>query len=124
MLTATHQTRKLVCPPGETILRQGDPVDGFYMIDAGSVEIVGIPERGAEVTLARLEPGGHFGEVELLHDVPAIASVRAAGDRPVEIAVLEKEAFLAHLGDSAASRKTFEEIVAGRMAENASMRSG
>ena len=124
MLMATHRTRKQVVQPGESILKQGEAVADFYMIDAGAVEIYGRRENGEEILLARLEPGQHFGEVELLHDIAAIAGVRAVGDAPVELAMLGKEEFLAFLGESAASRKTFAEIVASRMAENAAIQTG
>ncbi|HNB51188.1 MAG TPA: cyclic nucleotide-binding domain-containing protein, partial [Anaerolineales bacterium] len=113
MLAATHQLETQTFQPGEIILREGEAVGYFYMIDAGDVEIVG----GAHATrLAHLGPGQHFGEVELLKEVPAIASVRAAG--AVEIARLKKADFLAFLGSSALSQKSFAEIVETRMAEN------
>ena len=124
MLMATHKSRTHLFQPGETILARGAPVDHFYMIDAGEVEIIGQNGRSGEVTLARLAPGQHFGEVELLNDVHAIAAVRAAGDRPVELAMLEKADFLEFLGESATARRSFEEIAAERMAENAAWISG
>ena len=118
MLAATHQTAKRVLQPGETILNPGDAVGYFYMIDAGSVEIVGRRENGDEKVLARLGAGDHFGEVELLKEIPSIAAVRVAGDRPVELVMLGRDEFLAHLGESDYFRKTFAEIAEGRMAEN------
>jgi ABC-type lipoprotein export system ATPase subunit len=118
MLAATHQTAKRVLQPGETILNPGDAVGYFYMIDAGAVEIVGRGRNGDERVLARLEPGGHFGEVELIKEIPSIAAVRVAGDRPVELVMLGRDEFLAHLDGSDYSRKTFVEIAEGRMAEN------
>jgi putative ABC transport system ATP-binding protein len=115
MLAATHQLETATYQPGESILRQGEAVGHFYMIDAGEVEIVGGKEA---VRLARWGPGQHFGEVELLRDMPSLASVRPVGDQPVELAMLKKADFLGFLGNSAISQKSFEEIVASRLAEN------
>jgi CRP-like cAMP-binding protein len=68
--------------------------------------------------LARLGPGQHFGEVELLMGGPSIASVRPAENQTVELTLLNKADFMAFLGKSALSQKSFDEIVATRMAEN------
>jgi putative ABC transport system ATP-binding protein len=118
MLKASHETTRRVCQPGETILRQGGPVEHFYMLDSGEVEVVA-QRAGGEVRLARLEPGQHFGEVELLQGIPAIASVRACGDKPAELAILGRAEFMDFLGKSALSQKSFDEIAAARLAENA-----
>jgi ABC-type lipoprotein export system ATPase subunit len=119
MLKASHETTRRVCQPGETILRQGGPVEHFYMLDSGEVEVVAQRAAGGEVRLARLEPGQHFGEVELLQGIPAIASVRACGDKPAELAILGRAEFMDFLGKSALSQKSFDEIAAARLAENA-----
>ena len=56
MLTATHQAEVQTVAPHETILRRGEPVEYFYMIASGSVEIK--PGTGRpESILASLGPG-------------------------------------------------------------------
>ncbi|NUM43702.1 MAG: cyclic nucleotide-binding domain-containing protein [Anaerolineales bacterium] len=115
MLAATHQAEKRTVRPGEHILREGEAVGYFYMIEAGEVDIVGGQKQ---VSLARLGPGQHFGEVELLMGGPSIASVRPAENQTVELTLLNKADFMAFLGKSALSQKSFDEIVATRMAEN------
>ena len=115
MLAATHQAEKRTIQPRESILREGDEVGYFYMIEAGEVEIVGGQHQ---VRLAQLGPGQHFGEVELLRGVPSIASVRPAENQMVELTLLKKADFMAFLGTSALSQKSFTEIVETRMAEN------
>ena len=84
---------------GETVIRQGDPSDRFYIITAGEVTVSQRDEAGREAVLATLGPGQFFGEVGLLADTPRTASVRAGSDRAVhaetdlEVLALDREAF-------------------------------
>jgi CRP-like cAMP-binding protein len=59
--------------PGETLIAEGDESVGLYELRSGTVDIV----RG-DVTVATVsEPGALFGEMSLLLERPASASVRA-----------------------------------------------
>jgi putative peptide zinc metalloprotease protein len=80
-------------PPGESIVRQGEPGDAFYAIGSGQVEIV---EDGRTVNV--LGPGDYFGEVALLLDVPRTATVRAR--TPVRAYRLEREGFERLVGEA------------------------
>jgi putative peptide zinc metalloprotease protein len=71
---------------GETIIRQGEPGDRFYVVRSGQVEV----ERDGHV-LARLGPGEAFGEMALLLAVPRTATVRAL--EPTELLSLTPEDF-------------------------------
>jgi CRP-like cAMP-binding protein len=71
---------------GETIMRQGEPADRFYVVRSGGVRI----ERdGTE--LARLGPGDAFGEIALLLAVPRTATVMAI--EPTTLLALEADGF-------------------------------
>jgi CRP-like cAMP-binding protein/Zn-dependent protease len=72
--------------PGDDLVRQGDPGDAFYAIGAGQADVL---EDGAAIR--RLGPGGYFGEIALLRDVPRTATVRAV--TPVRAFRLERDGF-------------------------------
>jgi CRP-like cAMP-binding protein/Fe-S-cluster-containing dehydrogenase component len=60
------------CDPGETIVRQGATAeDGFYLVRTGFVKVT--QERpGGELVLNYIGPGGYFGEIALLADLPEL----------------------------------------------------
>jgi MFS family permease len=74
-------------PAGQAVFHQGDPADRFYVIEAGSAEVVG---DGRLITT--LSPGDGFGEIALLRRVRRTAMVRAATD--LELQALTGSRFL------------------------------
>ncbi|MFO0760192.1 MAG: cyclic nucleotide-binding domain-containing protein [Byssovorax sp.] len=58
--------------PGERIVHEGDPGGDLFVVLQGRVAV----EAGG-VTMATLEPGGHFGEMGLVDAAPRSASVLA-----------------------------------------------
>lgn len=59
--------------PGEVLIAEGDAVVNLYELQEGTVEVV----RGGATVAVVGEPGAMFGELSLLLDRPASASVRA-----------------------------------------------
>jgi MFS family permease len=72
---------------GTRIIDQGEVGDRFYVVAQGQVEIV----RDGEVVNV-IEPGGYFGEIALLRDVPRQASAVARADS--ELFALEGDVFV------------------------------
>jgi MFS family permease len=93
---------------GETIVRQGDAGDRFYVIASGQVEVA--VDGGPQGTQG---PGDHFGEIALLRDVPRTATVTAQTD--VELLALERDEFVTAVTGHAASAEAAEAVVGARL---------
>ncbi len=117
MLAATKQARRQKVAPGAPILIQGEPVDHFFMVVSGEVEIVVKNEETRELRLARLGQGQFFGEVELTQGGHSIASVHGSS-HGAELALLPRELFFELIDGSALTRHAMDEIAATRFAEN------
>src|SRR3954468_8925236 len=63
--------------PGSTLVRHGDPARGAYVLREGSVEANVTLPGGEMLTVARLGPGGVFGEMALIELGTCTATVRA-----------------------------------------------
>lgn len=75
---------------GVTILDEGSPGRGLFMLLSGEVD-VSKRDGDAKVFLATLGPGDVFGEISLIHDEPASATVTAA--KQSTVLFLAKEIF-------------------------------
>ena len=104
---ALSMTRREVSA-GETIFRQGDHGDRFYIIDSGEIEIE-IDGREANV----LGPGEHFGEIALLRDISRTATARAR--KETKLYALERDAFLGAVTGHAGSSEEAETVVVARL---------
>ncbi len=65
---------------GETVLEQGEPGEGFYVVASGRFRVEKREESGERVVLARLGEGAFFGEMALLSGEPRAASVISEGE--------------------------------------------
>lgn len=61
--------------PGQTVLRQGEPGDYFYVLTHGRCLVTREQPSGKPLQLARLEPGACFGEEALISEAPRNATV-------------------------------------------------
>lgn len=78
------------------IFLPGDPSQQVYLLKEGRVKISRISEEGREITLALLEPGEIFGELDTLDDSPRDTLAEALDDS--QLCVIHKALFLAMIG--------------------------
>jgi HlyB family type I secretion system ABC transporter len=83
--------RELKFDFGETIVRQGEAADAFYVLVAGRARVLRTTTEGQEVPLNLLRAGDIFGESALLSDEPRNATVRCS--TAVEVLRLDREEF-------------------------------
>jgi MFS family permease len=96
--------------PATVVVREGDAGDRFYVIVEGEVEV---SVEGKSI--ATQGPGGYFGEIALLKDVPRTATVTAK--TPVVLYALDREDFLATVTGHAPSAKAAETVVSSRLSD-------
>lgn len=113
MLQATHDLQKRWYNPGEIIIRQGQPVNHFYMVGDGRVDVL----NGDSTVALKLSPRQYFGEIELMGDEKAVATVRAA-DKPVEIGLLSRDQFFTIMEDSPPTADRLKNLAQERRQEN------
>jgi MFS family permease len=100
--------RRVEVAAGEVVIRQGDPGDAFYIVEAGRLQALvdGSPT-------AELDPGESFGEIALVRDVPRTATVRAL--EPGVLAVLDRQPFLAAITSTGESSAAAESVIHTRL---------
>ena len=109
--TAEGLARELVEVPvaaGETVVREGEESDRFFIIESGLVEVT----QGGAV-LRREGPGEFFGEIGLLRDIPRTATVTAVEDSVLQ--GLSREDFLAAVNGERESYLAVDDIVTRRL---------
>ena len=112
-ITRSEMVSRAHYEPGQTIFRQGELAQSFYIILAGEVQV--LREQGGQgTTVATLVTGEYFGEISLLQGVRHTASVRAIS--PVDVLTLGGADFTA----LATSSTHFSELLAGVMRQRLS----
>ncbi len=74
---------------GETIIRQNEADEGFYIIWKGQAKLLAKDETDTDQEVTRLERGDFFGEMALLRDKPSPVSVVALTD--LELLIISHE---------------------------------
>lgn len=123
-----RKARLCLFAAGETVCRQGEQGETFYVIRKGTVQVEVRDSRGQVALTKDLHKGDWFGEMSLLTGEPRSATVAAQGD--TQLYMLGKEDFRALLLevpflDECISRKIaerkseIEEVLAGTVPEAA-----
>jgi CRP-like cAMP-binding protein len=102
---------------GETVFRQGDVGDAFYIVYKGSVQ-VRLPRMVIlSKTVATLKVGDFFGEMALISAEPRSATIVAA--EPTQLFTLLSEEFQLVLRDNPAAAEEMRRISARRKFDSA-----
>ncbi len=112
---------------GELIFAQDDPADAFYLIRTGFVKVAQ-SHMGSEHVLNYLGPGGFFGEIGLLADLPEVQAHGVNAARRiatcsaldhVDLVKLSGEAFQEVLDQFPEVRRQVVELAIKRLEDNA-----
>jgi CRP/FNR family transcriptional regulator len=77
---------------GETVFREGERADGFYVVESGQVRLYKSAPGGREQTLHVVEPGGTFGDAAVFYGGTYPAS--AVATRPSRLVYVDGGRFL------------------------------
>jgi thioredoxin reductase (NADPH) len=99
---------------GQTIVREGEASDSFFIVVRGRVGVYQRDADGTERELNRLGPGEFFGEIGLLGGVPRVATVRAL--EPSELLRLDQASFKRLVSLSEATRDQIDQVAKERIA--------
>jgi putative ABC transport system ATP-binding protein len=118
LLEFTKLAEERIYQPNENIIPHGTPVEHFFMIRKGEVEVVLQDPRNSEVVISTLKPGEFFGEIELMGGGLSIANVRAGSREPVELLVLQRSEFMRVMEQSPITAEILEKVVQQRLEEH------
>jgi small-conductance mechanosensitive channel/CRP-like cAMP-binding protein len=100
---------------GEDIIRQGDEGTDLFILQSGAAAVLVGQEGAQPVGIARLGPGGVFGEMSLATGERRSATVRALG--PCELIVVGHAPFREVLEQNPELAQRISEVLASRQAE-------
>lgn len=90
-LELRNRFQALTFESGQSLMREGEPSGGLYLVVAGALEVTKRLSRKRAVLLATLEEGSFLSDMSSLRNAPSCVTVSAVG--PVELAVLPAKPF-------------------------------
>lgn len=111
--TIAGSLEQLEVAAGETVVRQGDPAERFFIVVSGRLEVRRREDGGEERVLNAMGPGQFFGEVAIMQDRPRTASVVAV--EPSTLLALDRSRFRDLVSQSLAMTSDFDAIVRERL---------
>jgi hypothetical protein len=99
---------------GQTIIREGDPADSFFILTRGAASVRQNGPAG-EREISTLKPGDFFGEIGLLSGTVRNATVRATA--PTEVLELDAEGFRDLVESSQVTRDRVQSRLEDRLAK-------
>jgi MFS family permease len=106
-----RNVRVVQVPDSTVLIREGEVGDRFYLVAMGRFDV---SRRGRHLTTQG--PGGFFGEMALLRDIPRQATVTAREDSTVY--AFERRDFIAAVTGHTLSDRAAQELVEARLLAN------
>lgn len=100
---------------GETLIRQGDDGESFYIVRSGSVEVYADSSQKQRTRIACLTAGDFFGELSVLTGEKRSATVTAETD--CEVFVLHRRSFQHIIKSHTGLAENISSVLATRLAE-------
>jgi hypothetical protein len=113
-VATSQKLERMKFDAGETIVRQGDAADRFFVVAKGEVEVLKGVDDGEE-QIGLMGPGEFFGELGLMIGERRTASVRAKSD--VELLALDKDEFARLVATSTGGAGDVDRVLPDRLAE-------
>jgi CRP-like cAMP-binding protein len=111
LTTLARAGRTALYEPGEVVVRQGARDDELYLCVRGALSVTHVPIGGESREIAKLAPGGVFGELSLMTGAPRTATVTTI--EACELLIIDKPAVASVL----ASEPALAERLSARLAE-------
>jgi len=99
--------------PGSICIKQGNKNDTFFIIKSGTCTVLE-SKNGSENELATLTNGSYFGERALLRSEPAVATIKAAGDKDLEVYTCDRNTFSSIIGSAGSLQELIDKEIAHR----------
>jgi CRP-like cAMP-binding protein len=104
---------------GEVLIREGARGETLFVLLRGTCDAVHVDAAGKEHTYPPMTEGAFFGEIALLFDQPATATVRATSD--CMLLTLDRASFRSHLVANPQAKKLLESFSEQRLQRTAKM---
>jgi signal-transduction protein with cAMP-binding, CBS, and nucleotidyltransferase domain len=106
-------TEEIICPPGETVIKEGDTGETMYLIIKGEVSVIKGQGGDHEIELDRISEGDYFGEMALFEDVLRSATIRT--EQESRLLVLHKQEFKEIVREYPQIALTICKVLSGRI---------
>ena len=110
-----RRVHRVRLPADQTLFLAGDPGDGCYRIDEGSLKVSMMSRSGTERILAFMGPGSIVGELSMIDGLPRSAAVVAVRD--AALSFLSRPSFEAFAQKQPEIYKSLVTILARRLRE-------
>lgn len=118
MLEFTKLMETSTYTSGQVILSENMPVENFFMIRKGEVDVVLQNGQHQETLVSHLKPGEFFGAAELMNGGKSMATVRAGAKESVELLALKREDFLRVMDQSPKTVDAIRTVTAQRFEQS------